>query len=97
MQYVGSETVKESLSLISIKWFVTCFLDYLPLEPLLSLWDELLLSDRTKGPIGSRQVLKGQFRSLPLFHYAVGLVQLLEVDLLQMATMGETDKVIHSI
>lgn len=34
-QALGSETVKETLSLLSIKWFVSCFLDYLPCEPLL--------------------------------------------------------------
>ena len=36
---------------------------------------------------------QGYFRSVPLLHYAVALVQLQEQALLQMATQGEADKV----
>jgi hypothetical protein len=60
---LGRETVNETLSLLSIKWFVACFLDYLPVEPLLTLWDSLLLAERPSGELGAPQMRRGLIRT----------------------------------
>jgi len=90
---LGAEGLKEALSLLTVKWFVTCFLDYLPVEPLLVLWDRLFLSSRSDRPLkpARQDASAGEAPQLPLYTFGLAIIQLHLKELLQMAAMGELD------
>eukprot|EP00658_Telonema_sp_P-2_P004473 TRINITY_DN11669_c0_g1_i1.p1 TRINITY_DN11669_c0_g1~~TRINITY_DN11669_c0_g1_i1.p1 ORF type:complete len:472 (+),score=69.77 TRINITY_DN11669_c0_g1_i1:435-1850(+) len=85
LQRLGEDQLGSSVRLLSVKWFVTCFVDYLPQAPLLELWDRLL----SAGPPTPRR-LGNKFQSGPLLSYGLALVATNQKELLKDPNLDAT-------